>query len=53
MMTAILESIVGRLPGLTVACLLDEDEGELPQLTCITKGSYCLRTEFAAKKGVL
>ena len=38
MMTAILESIVGRLPGLTVACLLDEDEGELPQLTCLTKG---------------
>ena len=39
MMTAILESIVGRLSGLTaVACLLDEDEGELPQLTCLTKG---------------
>ena len=38
MMTAILESIVGRLQGLTVACLLDEDEGELPQLTCLTKG---------------
>ena len=38
MMTAILESIVGRLPGLTVACLLDKDEGELPQLTCLSKG---------------
>ena len=38
MVTAILESIVGRLAGLTVACLLDEDEGELPQLTCLTKG---------------
>lgn len=27
-----------RKVGLTVACLLDEDEGELPQLTCLTKG---------------
>ena len=28
-----------RKVGLTVACLLDEDEGELPQLTCLTKGT--------------
>ena len=27
-----------RKVGLTVACLLDENEGELPQLTCLTKG---------------
>ena len=27
-----------RKVGLTVACLLDEDEGELTQLTCLTKG---------------
>ena len=27
-----------RKVGLTVACLLDEDEGELPQLTRLTKG---------------
>ena len=27
-----------RKVGLTVACLLDEGEGELPQLTCLTKG---------------
>ena len=26
-----------RKVDLTVACLLDEDEGELPQLTCLTK----------------
>ena len=38
MVTAILKSIVGRLASQAVACLLDEDEGELPQLTCLTKG---------------
>ena len=27
-----------RKVGLTVACLLYKDEGELPQLPCLTKG---------------
>ena len=26
-----------RKVGLTVACLLDKDERDLPQLTCLTK----------------
>ena len=37
MVTAILKSIVGRLASLWLVSALDEDEGELPQLTCLTE----------------